>query len=89
MSLISKRADIGYKRADVFNFQTRERSRIDNNLKTRADHVETTGFSELSDRKQIEDAHAALVRLGGTADEDVLKEKAIPKMRLTPPEGPK
>jgi hypothetical protein len=86
---VSEMTDIGYKLADVFNFETRERIRIVNNLKTRADHVETTGFSELSDRKQIEDAHAALVRLGGTADEDVLKEKAIPKMRLTPPEGPK
>lgn len=86
---VSEMADIGYKLADVFNFETRERIRIINNLKTKADHIETTSFSELPDRKQLDDARAALLRMGGTADEEARHEKATPKARLTPPEGPR
>lgn len=86
---VSEMPDIGYKLSDVFNFETRERIRIVNNLKTKADHIETTAFSELPDRKQLEDAHAALVRLGGVADESALNEKAIPKARLAPPDRPR
>jgi hypothetical protein len=86
---VSEMTDIGYKLADVFNFETRERIRIINNLKTKADHVETTGFAELSDHKQLDDARAALLRFGGTADEEARHDKAIPKARLTPPEGPR
>ncbi|MEZ0260787.1 MAG: ankyrin repeat domain-containing protein [Alphaproteobacteria bacterium] len=85
---VSEMPDIGYKLADVFNFETHERIRIVNNLKTKADHIETTGFSELPDRKQVDDARAALVRLGGTAGEEP-NEKAIPKARLTPPDRPR
>ncbi|TAL28226.1 MAG: ankyrin repeat domain-containing protein [Alphaproteobacteria bacterium] len=86
---VSEMPDIGYKLADVFNFETRERIRIVNNLKTKADHIETMAFSELPDRKQLDDARAALVRLGGAADESALHEKAIPRARLAPPEGPR
>jgi hypothetical protein len=87
---VSEMTDIGYKLADVFNFESRERIRIINNLKTKADHIETTAFTELPDQKQIGDAYAALLRLGGTADEGIMQEKAIPRARLNPPpEGPK
>ena len=81
---VSEMTDIGYKLADVFNFATRERIRIINNLKTKADQIETTSFMDLSDRKQLDDARAALERLGGTVGEEP-NERAIPKARLTPP----
>ena len=58
----------GYKISDVFNFSSRERIRIVNNLKTKADNVETTSFDDLPDSKQVKEAYAALTRLGGTAD---------------------
>ena len=86
---VSEMGDIGYKLADVFNFESRERIRIINNLKTKADHIETTPFSELPDQKQIADAHAALVRLGGKPDADFRQEKAVPRAKLAPPGGPR
>lgn len=87
---VSEMSDIGYKLADVFNFQSRERIRIINNLKTKADHIETTAFTDLPDQKQIGDAYAALRRLGGTADDSFLQDKAIPRAKLAPPpEGPR
>ncbi|HYD18672.1 MAG TPA: ankyrin repeat domain-containing protein [Patescibacteria group bacterium] len=75
---------VGYKITDVFNFAAGERIRIVNNLKTKADHVETTPFSNLSDRRQLEEAFDALQALGGKADAKALGDKAKP--RLPPPE---
>ena len=83
---VSEMNDIGYKLTDVFNFQSRERIRIINNLKTKADHIETTAFSELADQKQIGDAYAALLRLGGTPDDSFLNDKAVPRAKLAPPD---
>lgn len=86
---VSEMTDIGYKLSDVFNFQSRERIRIVNNLKTRADHIETTSFADLPDQKQLGDAYAALIRLGGEPDDSFTAEKALPKARLAPPDARK
>ncbi len=87
---VSEMPEVGYKLSDIFNFETRERIRIVYNLKTKADHIETTPFAELPDQKQLGEAYAALVRLGGAADESFLTEtKAAPRARLAPPEGPR
>jgi len=67
--------DLGYKITEVFNFASRERIRIVNNLKTKADHVETTPFTALPDRAQLQEAFNALKSLGGKADAAVLEEK--------------
>ena len=59
---------LGYRITEVFNFASRERIRIVNNLKTKADNVETTPFDSLPDRAQLEEAFSALKKLGGRAD---------------------
>jgi hypothetical protein len=83
---------LGYRIADVFNFASRERIRIVNNLKTKADNVTTTGFDDLPDRRQLEEAYHAFLRLGGAPDETVLGPKPAPRPGLPrsnkPPAGP-
>lgn len=75
---------VGYKITDVFNFASGERIRIVNNLKTRADHIETTPFSKLADQRQLDEARDALQSLGGhVADPHADKTKKLP--RLQPP----
>lgn len=60
--------ELGYKITELFNFSSRERTRIVNNLKTKADTVQTSSFDELRERAQLEEAFAAFKRLGGRAD---------------------
>lgn len=60
--------DLGYKITELFNFSSRERTRIVNNLKTKADTVQTSSFDELRERAQLEEAFAAFKRLGGRAE---------------------
>lgn len=75
---------VGYKITDVFNFASGERIRIVNNLKTKADHIETTPFSKLADQRQLDEARDALQSLGGhVADPHADKTKKLP--RLQPP----
>ncbi|MDE1151754.1 MAG: ankyrin repeat domain-containing protein [Micavibrio sp.] len=81
---LSAMDDLGYKITDVFNFASRERIRIVNNLKTRADNVETTSFDELRDGAQLQEAYQKLIALGGTADEPAAKKPP----RLGPPNNP-
>jgi len=76
--------ELGYKITDVFNFSSRERIRIVNNLKTRADSVTTVSFNDLGDTRQIEEALEALKRLGGTAPEDTAVKRDL-RPRLAPP----
>lgn len=78
---------VGYKITDVFNFAAGERIRIVNNLKTKADHVETTPFEKLSDQRQLDEARDALQALGGNHDAALPgKTKKTPRL-LQPPPG--
>ncbi len=77
--------DLGYRITEVFNFASRERIRIVNNLKTKADNVETTSFDSLPDRAQLEEAFAALKKLGGKADPKSVDGKMTKFPRITPP----
>ncbi len=83
VALLSTMDEFGYKITDVFNFASRERIRIVNNLKTRADNVETTPFDNLADRTQVEEAYKFLIALGGRADAASLGNKKKPN--LPPP----
>lgn len=65
VATVSNMPDLGYQITEVFNFASRERLRIVNNLKTKADNIETTPFDALPDRRQLDEAHAALKELGG------------------------
>jgi ankyrin repeat protein len=67
IATVSAMPELGYQITEVFNFVSRERIRIVNNLKTRADNIETTPFDNLADRRQLEEAYAALKELGGDA----------------------
>lgn len=81
IATVSSMPDLGYQITEVFNFVSRERIRIVNNLKTKADNIETTAFDSLSDRRQLEEAYAALKELGGEAP-----APASTKPRLHAPE---
>ncbi len=77
---------VGYKITDVFNFASGERIRIVNNLKTKADHVETTPFAKLTDQRQLDEARGALESLGGNAGSDFSdKTKKLPRLLQPPP----
>lgn len=82
---VSEMPDIGYRLTDLFNFSSGERIRIVNNLKTKADSVETASFSSLPDA-QVEEALAALVKLGGNGDLH-LRGKVARPARLSPPDA--
>lgn len=82
---LSGMEELGYKITDVFNFASRERIRIVNNLKTRADSVTTTSFDDLRDLRQIEEALAALKNLGGTPPADAVTKHDL-RPRLPPPD---
>jgi hypothetical protein len=83
---VSEMADIGYRLTDIFNFASGERIRVLNNLKTKADSVETAPFADLPTAK-IEEAQAALTRLGGAAAEGLLRGKIAKPARLAPPDS--
>ncbi len=80
---------VGYKITDVFNFASGERIRIVNNLRTKADHIETTPFEKLADQRQLDEARIALQSLGGKQD-SVLpdKTKKLPRLLQPPPKAP-
>lgn len=77
---------VGYKITDVFNFAAGERIRIVNNLKTKADHIESTPFEKLSDQRQLDEAREALQALGGNHDAGMPdKTKKTPRLLQPPP----
>ena len=80
-------AKAGYKVTDVFNFASRERIRIINNLDTKRDQVETKTFDELAGTGVLEDAFKALTRLGGKADAQSIGGGLQKATRLPPPQG--
>lgn len=67
IATVASMPELGYQITEVFNFVSRERIRIVNNLKTKADNIETTPFDSLADRRQLDEAYAALKSLGGDA----------------------
>ncbi len=81
---------VGYKITDVFNFASGERIRIVNNLKTKADHIESTPFNKLADQRQLDEARDALQSLGGhLADAHADKTKKLPRLLPPPPKDAK
>lgn len=77
---------VGYKITDVFNFASGERIRIVNNLKTKADHIESTPFEKLADQRQLDEARDALQSLGGRHEADFSdKTKKLPRLLQPPP----
>jgi hypothetical protein len=71
---------LGYRLTDIFNFRDRERVRILHNLETKADQASSLSFDDMSDRTQLEDARAQLIRLGGNAPEEAVSRlhKSLP-----------
>lgn len=84
VATVSSMPDLGYQITEVFNFVSRERIRIVNNLKTKADNIETTPFDSLADRRQIDEAYAALKSLGGDAPETVSTKPRLPTRERKP-----
>lgn len=64
---ISTETEIGYRITDIFNFESRDRLRIVQNLKTKTETAETKTFEDFIDQSVLEEACAALHKLGGTA----------------------
>ncbi len=72
---------IGYRITEIFNFESRERTIIHQNLETRAETAQTDSFDHLG-RGLLETALAELHKSGGTADASVLG--GLGKKRLGP-----
>lgn len=70
---------IGYKVTEVFNFAARERTRIYQNLATRAEAVESRDFDDIAEKAPLEDALGRLRAAGGTVDADAVHTRAIGK----------
>lgn len=56
---------IGYKLTEIFNFKTRERTQLYQNLETRAETSDTKRFDDLSERAPLEEALRELEKKGG------------------------
>lgn len=88
VALVTEMKELGYRITEIFNFESRERLRIVNNLKTKADNVEATAFAQLPDRAQLEEAFNAFTRQGGRADASALDIKVTKPRHLQLPPGP-
>lgn len=76
--------DIGYRLTDIFDFHSRERIRIVQNLETKQDKVETTAFADIAEKTALQAAFEALTRLGGKAEPPSGIDKPA---KLQPPQG--
>lgn len=63
---------IGYRITGIFNFNARSYTQIVQNIKTGVESQSLRFFDEFTDRKMLEDAYAALLREGGSADESAI-----------------
>jgi len=79
VACVSEKAAVGYKLTDIFNFESREHTRIAANLETGAESQSVRNFDEFSDKKILEEAHRHLVKLGGKADIAVIYGKTFGK----------
>ena len=81
---------IGYKLTEVFNFSARTYTQVTHNLNSKAEASAVKTFDEFTDKTPIEKAHAALERLGGTAQESLISGPVLekPKRNLKLPPSP-
>lgn len=79
-------AAIGYRMTEIFNFAARERTRLYQNLETRAETAETRAFDEIAEKTPLEEALSQLRALGGTVEEDAVYSRSIgkPQARRAP-----
>lgn len=68
--------DTGYRITEIFNFSARERTRIINNLQTKADDIKTVSFDDIAETSALAAALDQLQRLGGKADTDRIQSAA-------------
>ncbi|MDE1151753.1 MAG: ankyrin repeat domain-containing protein [Micavibrio sp.] len=64
---VSIESSIGYKITEIFNFASRERATIYQNLDTKTETLETRTFDELGDKAPLEIALQQLQQRGGNA----------------------
>lgn len=76
---VSDKSAVGYRLTDIFNFESRQYTRIAANLETGAESQTVRSFDDFSDKKFLEDAHRNLTKLGGKADIAVIYGKAFGK----------
>lgn len=78
---------LGRKLTEVFNFESRERLVISENLKTGAENLTPfTPFDAMSD-SLVEKALAAFRDLGGKTDEEAVTSPKLPKKQIPGPAG--
>jgi hypothetical protein len=65
---VSVESAIGYRITEIFNFASRERTTLYQNLETRAESAQTRFFDQLGDKAALEEALAELQKRGGAAD---------------------
>jgi uncharacterized protein (DUF1778 family) len=72
-------AAIGYKITEIFNFTARERTRLYQNLETRAETTETHPFDDLTEKLPLEDALSRLRGMGGDVPEEAVYGRSLDK----------
>jgi len=70
---------IGYRTTEIFNFAVRERTRLYQNVETRAETSETQQFDDLAEKAPIEDALARLRAEGSTVEEGAVYGRSLGK----------
>lgn len=79
---------IQYRITEIFNFATRERTRIYQNLQTRAESAETRGFDDIAERTPLARALGELQARGGTVPADAIEGQMPGKSIRRPSSGP-
>ena len=73
---------IGYRITEIFNFSSRERTTLFQNMETKAETADTRTFDEIEDKSLLQQALSELRKRGGAADGAALD--GFGKKRLAP-----
>lgn len=78
---------IGYRLTEIFNFETRERLSIAQNVVTNVETRETKGFDDITDKTVLQRAHDAYEAAGGAISRETVYGRSIGKPQLRPGAG--
>jgi len=86
---VAQEQAVGYKLTDIFNFRSRERISLTQNLTTNAETRETRSFDDINDKAQLEEAALELNKRGGSADASTVYARTIRKGPLQAKDYPR
>ena len=86
---VAQEKNVGYKLTDIFNFRSRERISLTQNLQTNVETRETRSFDEINDKAQLEEAIVELNKRGGNVEADAVYARLIRKSPLPKKDYPR